>query len=128
MRRLVLGVVCLAAMTGCTTVMGTNIAQDRLLPANAVVEKLGPVYGSASAGHWLWAAWADKTLYEEAKQDALRQKNGDILLNATITTRLTTYLSLYYRTEITIMGTAAKLTVVSAQPRSVGELSPSTKP
>ncbi|TAJ10831.1 MAG: hypothetical protein EPO61_00690 [Nitrospirae bacterium] len=113
MRRLLLLVACYAAVTGCTTVMGTNIAQDRLLPANAVVEKLGPVYGSASAGHWFWAVWADKTLYEEAKQDALRQKNGDVLLNAKITTSLTSYLSLYYRTEIAIMGTAAKLLTTS---------------
>ena len=111
MRRLLLLVACYAAMTGCTTVMGTNIAQDRLLPADAVVEKLGPVSGSASAGHWLWAAWADQTLYEEAKKDALRQKNGDVLLNAKITTTLTTYLSLYYRTEIVVMGTAAKLVI-----------------
>ena len=115
MRRLLLLVACYAAMTGCTTVMGTNIAQDRLLPADAVVEKLGPVYGSASAGHWLWAAWADQTLYEEAKKDALRQKNGDVLLNAKITTTLTTYLSLYYRTEIAIMGTAAKLLTTPQQ-------------
>ncbi len=116
MKRLLLLVACYVAMTGCTTVMGTNIAQDKLLPADAVVEKLGPVYGSASAGHWFWAAWADKTLYEEAKQDALRQKNGDLLLNAKITTTLTTYLSLYYRTEIAIMGTAARLTTPAPAP------------
>lgn len=120
MRQLVLWVACLAAMTGCTTVMGTNVAQDKLLPANAVVEKLGPVYGSASAGHWLWAAWADKGLYEEARQDALRQKNGDLLLNAKITTTLTTYLSLYYRTEIAIMGTAAKLKISPDESLSPG--------
>jgi hypothetical protein len=117
MRRLLLLVTYLAVMTGCTTVMGTNVAQDRLLPADAVVEKLGPVYGSASAGHWLWAAWADKALYEEAKKDALRQKNGDLLLNAKITTTLTTYLSLYYRTEIAIMGTAARFTAPAPAPR-----------
>lgn len=111
MKRRLLVIACLAALTGYTTVMGTNIAQDKLLPPNAVVEKLGPVYGSASAGHWLWAAWADKALYEEAKQDALRQKNGDLLIDAKITTTLTTYLSLYYRTEIAIMGTAGKLSV-----------------
>jgi hypothetical protein len=117
MRRLLLLVACYVAMTGCTTVMGTNIAQDKLLPTGAVVEKLGSVNGSASAGHWFWAAWADKTLYEEAKQDALRQKNGDLLLNAKITTTLTTYLSLYYRTEIAIMGTAARLTTPAPAPR-----------
>ena len=117
MRRLLLLVTYLAVMTGCTTVMGTNVAQDRLLPADAVVEKLGPVYGSASAGHWLWAAWAVKALYEEAKKDALRQKNGDLLLNAKITTTLTTYLSLYYRTEIAIMGTAARFTAPAPAPR-----------
>ncbi|MBM4134225.1 MAG: hypothetical protein FJ245_10685 [Nitrospira sp.] len=110
MKRRLLVIACLAALTGCATVMGTNIAQDKLLPPNAVVEKLGPVYGSASAGHWLWAVWADKALYEEAKQDALRQKNGDLLLDAKITTTLTSYLALYYKTEITVMGTAAKLT------------------
>src|SRR5581483_6219948 len=97
------------ALTGCTTVMGTNIAQDKLLPPNAVVEKLGQVYGSASAGHWLWAVHADKKLYDEARQDALSQKKGDVLLDAKITTTLTSYLALYYRTEITIMGTAGRL-------------------
>lgn len=96
------------ALAGCSTVMGTNIAQDKLLPPHAVVEKLGPVYGSASGGHWLWAVWADKKLYDEARQDALREKKGDLLLDAKITTTLTSYLALYYRTEITIMGTAAR--------------------
>lgn len=102
------------ALAGCTTVMGTNIAQDRLLPADAVVEKLGPVYGSASGGHWLWAVWADKKLYDEARRDALNERKGDLLLDAKITTTLTSYLSLYYRTDITIMGTAGR--VVSPAP------------
>lgn len=97
------------ALAGCSTVMGTNLAQDRLLPPNAVVEKLGPVYGSASGGHWLWAVWADKKLYDEARRDALNEKKGDLLLDAKIATTLTSYLSLYYRTEITIMGTAGRV-------------------
>lgn len=98
-----------AVLTGCTTVMGTTIPQDKLLPPNAVVEKLGSVYGSASEGHWLWAVWADKKLYDEAKQDALKQKKADLLLDAKITTTLTSYLALYYKTEIAITGTAARL-------------------
>ncbi len=109
MKRVVLGMACLAALTGCTTVMGTNVAQDKLVPANAVVQKLGPVSGSASGGHWLWAAWADKALYEAARHDALKKKNGDLLLDAKITTTLTSYLAIYYKTDIAIEGTAAKL-------------------
>lgn len=126
MRRMILLLGCLAGLAGCSTVLGTNVAQDQWLPPNAAVEKLGPVYGSASDGHWLWAVWADKKLYDEAKQDALKQKNADLLIDAKITTTLTSYLALYYKTEISITGTAARL--VPSYPASSGPTSPATVP
>lgn len=96
-------------VAGCTTVLGTNIERDRLLPPNPTLEPLGLVSASVSTGHWLWGEPSDKRMYDEARRAALKQKNGDVLINAKITTTLTTYLSLYYTTEVAVEGTAAKV-------------------
>lgn len=46
----------------------------------------------------------------EFRQSALAQQSGgDVLVNAKITTTLTSYLALYYKAEIAIDGTTAKL-------------------
>jgi hypothetical protein len=45
----------------------------------------------------------------QAERTALKQKGGDLLINAKITTTLTSYLALYYKTEVAIEGTAAKV-------------------
>lgn len=98
----------LLAATGCTTVLGTNIAMDTVLAPTAGIEPLGRVHGSVSTSQWFWAREADKQIYDEAKRAALKQKGGDLLINAKITTTLTSYLGVYYKTEVAIEGMAAK--------------------
>jgi len=107
--RTILAVGLVLALAGCTTVLGTNIATDSVVPPTAGIEPLGRVHGAVSTGQWFWAREADKQMYDEAKRVALKQKGGDLLINAKITTTLTSYLALYYKTEVAIEGTAAKL-------------------
>ncbi len=98
-------------VAGCTTKLGTNIATDRVIAPGSHVEPLGRVQASVSNGRFLWAVGVDGEMYEEVRKAALMQKNGDLLINAKITTTLTSYLAIYYKTEVAIEGTAAKLTV-----------------
>lgn len=102
----------LLAVAGCTTVLGTNIATDSVVPPTTAIEPLGRVHGAVSTGQWFWAREADKQMYDEAKRAALKQKGGNLLINAKITTTLTSYLAIYYKTEVAIDGTAARLTVL----------------
>jgi hypothetical protein len=114
--------------TGCTTKLGTNIATDRVISPGSRVEPLGQVQASVTYGQPLWAPGADHVMYEEVRQAALKQKGGDLLINAKITTTLTSYLAVYYKTEVAIEGTAAKLLVSERSAPSSGKLLPSGKP
>lgn len=96
------------AATGCTTVLGTNIATDSVVLPTVGIEPLGRVKAEVSAGQWFWAQEADKQMYDEAKREALKQKGGDLLVNAKVTTTLTSYVGVYYKTEVAVEGTAAK--------------------
>nr|MBI3612203.1 hypothetical protein [Nitrospirota bacterium] len=98
------------ATAGCTTALGTNIEMDRVLSPGSHVEPLGLVQASVSHGQALWAVGADREMYEEVRKAALKQKGGDLLINAKITTTLTSYLAIYYKTEVAIEGMAAKRT------------------
>jgi hypothetical protein len=100
-------------MTACTTKIGTNIALDRIISPTDQVEALGPVSASASTGRVLWAKPVDRRLYEEVRKQALTLRDGNLLINANITTFLTSYLGLYYQTMLQIDGTAAR---VESQP------------
>lgn len=104
------------ALAGCWTRLGTNIPTDTFVPPGAVVEPLGPVSATKSVGHWLWAVDSDKALYDEVKQMALKQKGGELLINVKVKTTLGSYLDLYYTTEITIEGTAARVVMPAASP------------
>jgi hypothetical protein len=95
---------------GCTTVLGTNIETDRAVPFGSHIEPLSKVQASVSYGQALWAVGVDREMYEEVRKAALKQKGGDLLINAKITTTLTSYLALYYTAEVSIEGTAARLT------------------
>jgi hypothetical protein len=106
--RTILAVGLVLALEGCTTVLGTNIATDSVVPPTADIQPLGKVQAAVSSGQFLWARETDKQMYDEAKRAALKQKGGDLLINAKITTTLTSYLALYYKTEVAIDGTAAK--------------------
>ncbi|WP_447598241.1 hypothetical protein [Nitrospira sp. Nam80] len=100
-------------LTSCTTKIGTNIATDRIIAPTDHVEVLGAVAASATRGGLLWAKPADRQLYEEVRRQALNLRDGTLLINAKITTVLTSYLGLYYRTMVHIDGMAAR--VVRAQ-------------
>jgi|SRR5579885_2060642 hypothetical protein len=104
------------ALAGCWTRLGTNIPTDTFVPPGAVVEPLGPVSATKSVGHWLWAVEADKAFYDEVRRMALKQRGGDILINLKVKTTLGSYLDLYYTTEITIEGIAARVVMPAAAP------------
>jgi hypothetical protein len=101
-------------LTSCTTKIGTNIATDRIISPTDHVEVLGAVAASASRGGLLWAKPADRQLYEEVRRQALNLRDGTLLINAKITTVLTSYLGLYYRTMVHIDGMAARFAESSA--------------
>jgi hypothetical protein len=96
-------------LTSCTTKIGTNIATDRIISPTDQVEVLGAVAASATRGGLLWAKPADRQLYEEVRRQALNLRDGTLLIKAKITTVLTSYLGLYYRTALHIDGIAARL-------------------
>ncbi|MEW6544288.1 MAG: hypothetical protein AB1411_11825 [Nitrospirota bacterium] len=118
----------LVLTAGCTTKLGTNIATDRVISPGSRVELLGQVRASITYGQPLWAPGADHVMYEEVRQAALKQKGGDLLINAKITTTLTSYLAIYYKTEVAIEGTAAKLLARERSAPSPRMPSPSGKP
>ena len=113
--RLLITTCLLIFMTSCTTKIGTNIAADRIISPDEKVEVLGPVSASTSTGRVLWAKPADRTLYEEVRKQALKLRDGNLLINAKIMTVLTSYLATHYQTMLQIEGTAAR--AVPAQPR-----------
>ncbi|MGH7233182.1 MAG: hypothetical protein ACREJU_17755 [Nitrospiraceae bacterium] len=106
-------------MTACTTKLGTNIVTDRIISPSDKIELLGLVSASVSTGRVLWAKPADRKLYEDVKQEALKLRDGNLLVDAKITTILTSYLGLYYKTMLRIDGTAAR--VVESQPGEKAE-------
>lgn len=117
MSRLVASLALLAACAGCSTSIGTIVVADRLLPRDAIVEPVGLVSVALWDGHFLWAAPAGRELYEAARQKALDQNGGTVLINAKVTTKLTSFVMIFYKTEIIIDGTAA---VVKDPPRPGG--------
>lgn len=116
LRPLLLAGVLLAGL-GCSTTIGTNVVADRTLPHGATIEPLGLASAKLWDAHFLWAAPADKELYEAVRRKALEPKGGDLLINAKVTTTLTSYLALFYQTEIAIEGTAAKMVPPPAEAR-----------
>ena len=97
------------ALSGCSTTIGTSIVSDRVLPPGTTIEPLGLASAELWDARFLWAAPADKELYEAVRGKALDPKGGNLLINAKITTTLTAYFLLFYKTEIAIEGTAAKM-------------------
>jgi len=96
-------------MPACTTKIGTNIVADRIIAPSDKIERLGPVSASVSTGGVLWAKPVNRTLYEEVRRQALKLRDGNLMLDAKITTLLTSYLGLYYRTMLRIDGTAGRV-------------------
>ena len=96
-------------IAACTTNIGTNIVTDRMISPTDQVDLLGLVSASISSGRMLWAKPAGRTLYEEVREQALKLRDANLLVDAKITTILTSYLGLYYQTMRRIDGTAARV-------------------
>jgi hypothetical protein len=107
MRRVLFIAGLLAGCLGCSTRIGTTVVADRLLPPGAIVEPVGLVSTAIWDGRFFWAAPAGRELYEAARQKALDQNGGNLLINAKVTTKLTSFVMLFYKTEIMIDGTSA---------------------
>ncbi|HJU05031.1 MAG TPA: hypothetical protein VJ692_07730 [Nitrospiraceae bacterium] len=107
--RVLMAIGLMILMPACTTKIGTNIVTDRIISPADKIERLGPVSASVSTGRMLWATPADRTLYEEVRTQALKLRDGNLLVDAKIITVLTCYLGLYYRTMLKIDGTAARV-------------------
>ncbi len=104
----------IVALTGCTMKFGMMIPNDRFAYPNSNVEPLGRVTATVSKGSWFTPQMADKQMYEELKSQALKQKGGDMIIDAKLTTKITMYPLLYFyyfNTELSIDGTAAKQTI-----------------
>jgi hypothetical protein len=99
----------LLLMASCTTKMGTMIATDRIVSPNDHIEPLGSVSASVTRDGLLWARPANRDLYDEVRNNALALRDGNLLINAKVTTVLTSYLGVYYRTMVHIDGTAARV-------------------
>lgn len=104
----------LLASSACSTRIGTTIVADRLIPNGALVEPVGLVSISMWDAHFFWAAPAGRELYEAAREKALNQNGGTVLINAKVTTTLTSVLILFYKTEIAIAGTSAAVKTAPA--------------
>ncbi len=109
-RRSVWLILIAGCVSACTTKYGTIAVSDRWVPSERAIERLRQVSGVAQEGGLLWAKPAERALYEQARQEALKDTGGNVLLDVQVTTRLIAYLWVYYVTSVTVEGTAAKMT------------------
>lgn len=105
--------VAVALETNCTFMREVQIVpQSHFTPPNANVEPIGTVAGQASGSGLLPNFSVD--LIEQAYNDALKKKGGDLLINIKLN-RSVSYFTLLlfniYTTTVTVDATAAKMTV-----------------
>lgn len=106
--------VLIVALTGCTMKVGSMIPNDRFAYPNSNVEPLGKVQASVSKWSVVVPITPTKELFEELRAEAAKQKGGDMIINAKMTTdtlMIPLYVLYIYRTEVTLEGTAAKQTI-----------------
>jgi len=99
--------------TGCTMKIGMFQPNSNFAYPNSNVEPLGRVTGSASKWGIFSASIIDKDMLDTAYSNALKQKGGDLLINYKITSETTLYPIFipFFKTELKVDGTAAKMTV-----------------
>ena len=115
------GVVLITA-NGCSSGLGLwPVAQSHFAAAEMKIVPLGETEGTAGDFFFTWGGLPDflhSDLQEEAVRKAIRAKgggsalklrDGNLLIDTKITTALTTYLGLYYRTVLMIDATAARV-------------------
>lgn len=108
------GVALAIATVGCTIGSATWVSpQSHFDYPNSNVIPIGRVQGEASGPVSLFPSPMDADVMEEAIQNALKQKGGDILLNYSGTFTVTLYPILFnfYKTTYTVEGTAAKMEI-----------------
>ena len=114
------GVVLITA-NGCSSGLGLwPVAQSHFAAEEMKIVPLGETEGTAGDFFITWGGLPDflhSDLQEEAVEGhqgqgrgpALKLRDGNLLIDTKITTALTTYLGLYYRTVLMIDATAARV-------------------
>ena len=99
--------------TGCTIGTGALLEpQSHFDFPNSNIIPLGKVHGEASTTSIFIPNPMDADLQEEAIQNALRQKGGDILIDYTYSYKITSWVLLpIYTTTIEVDGTACKMEI-----------------
>jgi len=99
-------------LTGCTHSIGFFLPNSKFVYPNSNVEPLGNVYATES---WTGLFFPQPLGVEEINyvmNTALRQKGADLLINYKMTVSVTTFPIIpIYITDLTVMGTAAKMTI-----------------
>ena len=103
---------CLAlAMFGCTIGTGATLQpQSHFAFPNSNVIPLGKVHGKATTVSF-FPSPMDADLQEQAVQNALRQKGGDILIDYTYSYKIVSWIIPIYTTTIKVDGTACKIEI-----------------
>ena len=104
-----------AALTSGCTVMQASFpaAQSHFAYPNSNITPIGHVKGSASITG-LMPVVQDADMEEQAIQNALAQKGGDVLVDYTMTTKVTMLPLMFiniYTTDLTVEGTATKMEI-----------------
>lgn len=104
----------IAVMTGCTMKFGVAFPNDRFAYPNSNIEPLGKVHAEVSKWSAFTPVIADKEMYESLRGQAAQQKGGDMIVNGKFQTEILMIPLMYinfFRTTVTLDGTAAKQTI-----------------
>lgn len=98
---------------GCTMASGAwPVAQSHFAYPNSNVVPLGQGKGEASRVHWFTIMAIDPDVQEEAVQNAIKQKGGDMLLDYYAYYTVKQYIPMILTTsEWTVEGTVAKMEI-----------------
>lgn len=101
-----------STLIGCSMKFGMFLPNTRYAYPNSNVEALGAVQGTSTRMGFLGAPPVSKEMLDEAVNDALKQKGGDMLINIKMQsdTLLIPPIPVGW-TTLKVSGTAAKMTV-----------------
>lgn len=108
---IVVTVALMLTVQGCIMKQGQYIPNTKFAYPNSNVEPLGNVTGSASRWGVLIAPTIDQAMVDEAMTQALKEKGGDLMINIKWSSRVFFPILPIYKTELSVTGTAAKMTV-----------------
>lgn len=111
---LTLSVISLLALFGCSQTFFTGFdTQSHFDYPNSNIIPLGKVIGEASATGFMSPPSETAELQEEAINNALKKKGGDILINFMQFKTRSTFLFLFETLTLRVEGTAAKMEIGS---------------